>query len=73
MRVRMLQSMVGPRTNRRVGDEIDMNDAEAVRCINAGFAEMIRPPGATETKAAPKPAEHRTTKKTTKKKATKRT
>jgi len=61
MRVRMLVSQVGPRTNRKPGHEYDMNDAEAVRCINAGIAEMIKPEGKVEKKEAPKAPEYRKT------------
>lgn len=45
MRVRMLVSMEGPAVSRKHGQEIDMNDGEAVRLINAGFAERVTPPG----------------------------
>lgn len=42
MKIKMLTSMSGPNDQRARGDEIDVEDAEAVRLIEAGFAEPVR-------------------------------
>lgn len=42
MKIKMLTSMTGPTVQRNRGDEIDVADKEAVRLIEAGFAEPVR-------------------------------
>jgi hypothetical protein len=42
MKIRMLQNMEGPDTSRLAGGEYDVENAEAIRCIEAGFAEPVR-------------------------------
>lgn len=42
MKVKYLQSMVGDRFVRSVGDEADVDDAEARRLIKAGFAAAVK-------------------------------
>ena len=42
MKIKMLTSMSGPSTQRSRGEEVDVDDAEAIRLIESGFAEPVR-------------------------------
>lgn len=43
-RVRLLKSLAGINFSHNAGDEIDCNEAEAVRFLDAGIAEAIDAP-----------------------------
>lgn len=57
MRLKYLQSMAGDREVRNVGDEGDVNNAEAIRLIAAGFAEAVSKPKAGKKAKAAEVAE----------------
>ena len=57
MKVKMLVSMAGPDISRNVGDEIDIDDAEAKRLIEASFAIPLAPEPVTERRASRKAKE----------------
>ena len=57
MRVRILESVVGPRFAWRAGDELDLPPDEAKRLLKAGSAERVE---TTEAAAAPETTARRT-------------
>ena len=48
MKVRIVHCMAGSDYVRNPGDEVEVEDAEAVRLIDAGIAEPLRPETAAE-------------------------
>jgi len=57
MKVRMLQSQYGPDVARNAGDEVEVDDAEAKRLIEASIAEPVRSAATPETTVKPVKAE----------------
>ena len=53
MRVRILQNITGPEADLRVDDEVEMDDAEAIRHITAGHCVPVAPKVERAAKAAP--------------------
>ena len=53
MRVRALVCISGADHTINVNDEVEMEDAEAIRHINAGHAVPVAPPVERAAKAAP--------------------
>lgn len=53
MRVRILQNIAGPDADLRVDAELEMDDAEAIRHIQAGHAAPAAPKVERAAKAAP--------------------
>ena len=53
MRVRILQNIAGPDADLRVDSEVEMDDAEALRHIQAGHAAPLAPKIERAVKAAP--------------------
>lgn len=57
MKIKMLVNMAGPEISRNVGDEIEVDDAEAKRLIEASFAIPLAPEPVAETRRSHKAKE----------------
>jgi hypothetical protein len=55
MRIQFLTSLVGFKISYKAGDVADIDDAEAKRLVDAGFAIVEPTPDAIETATAPQP------------------
>lgn len=59
MLIRYLVSMAGPGIDRRVGDDADVDAAEAGRLIAAGYAVAVDPAPPQEVSTRTRPARER--------------